>query len=253
MKLTKEYLYTLFFAGGLFCFCYIIISFDATETKWNHYPDVNDYKVQSEASLFSSDFYAPRPKPGIWFFPRPFTVPLFLKIAGSDPVKLITLQKYMYCACVICLLLAFLQYITYPFIKIIAQFGLLFFFTWWNIVGWHHIPLSESLSISLMFLWFGSILFHYKKQNILTFIFFIVVSFLLSFTRDTWPYIILSFCALNIFISKWLIPGSFKKSIGLFLFSVCLFFKIIHRMWERGTSYLCLIHLLEEYLKMMCI
>jgi len=224
MRVSKSWLYPALFTIGILYFCYIILFSCQTKSRWDYFPDVNDYKTQSEAGLLSSDFYAPKPKPGVWFFPRPFTVPLFLKMVGSDPAKLVVLQKYVYCICIISLLIAILRYIAHPVVKIIAQCGLLFFFTWWNIVGWADIPISESLSLSLMFLWFSSILFYYKKQSKLNLLFLIVITFLLSFTRDTWPYIILLFFTLNMAVSKWLLPHGFKKSIGLFVFSIALFF-----------------------------
>jgi hypothetical protein len=220
--ISSNKLHTYLFVFGLLYFCYTILVIHNVEPRWNWFPDVNDYKIQSQADLTSSDFYSP--KPGAWFSPRPFTVPLFFKIADADPFKMVLLQKFTYCVCVISLLLAILAFITHFWLKIIVQYSLLFFFTWWNIVGWSNLPVSESLSISFMFLWFSSILFYYKKQSALNIIFLIASSFFLSFTRDTWPYIILLFCLLNIFISKFLFIGSTKKSVGLFMFSVCLFF-----------------------------
>ena len=160
---------------GYMYFCYLILVVPKIEPQWEGYPDVNDCRVQSEADLVSLDFYAPKPR--MWFFPRPFTVPLFFKIVDSDPYKMAMLQKFVYCICVISLLVTLLNYIDQKKLKIITLYTLLFFFTWWNIMGWSNLPLSESLSISLMLLWFSSILFYYKEQGSLSFITLIIVSF----------------------------------------------------------------------------
>ncbi|HXD93310.1 MAG TPA: hypothetical protein VNX01_08860 [Bacteroidia bacterium] len=222
MKISANKLYTFLSVFGFIYFCYVILITPQIEPRWNLFPDVNDYKSQARADLTSSDFYAPKPR--LWFSPRPFTVPLFFKIADYDSYKMVMLQKFTYCICVISLLMAILNFITHFWVKLIAQYNLLLFFTWWNIVGWSDLPLSESLSISLMFFWFSSILLYYKRQTILNLLLLLVATLLLSFTRDTWPYIILLFFLLNIFISKFLKIGSIKKSLGLLVFSVCLFF-----------------------------
>lgn len=222
MKINANRLYTFFLTIGFVYFCYVILVTKEVNPRWNYFPDVNDYKTQSQTDLTSLDFYAP--KPDRWFSPRPFIVPLFFKLADTDSYKMVMLQKFTYCICIISLLLAISNFITHFWVKIATQYGLLFFFTWWNIVGWSNLPVSESLSISFMLLWFSSILFYYKKQSTLNILFLVISSFLLSFTRDTWPYIILLFCLLNIFISKFFAIGNIKKSVGLFIFSVCLFF-----------------------------
>jgi hypothetical protein len=224
MKIDRNKLYKFLFAIGLLYFCFIILDVPKIEPQWEGYPDVIDYKAQSKESLTSLNFYATKPKENVWFFPRPFTVPLFFKMASSDSYNMVMLQKTTYCICVISLLIAILNFISHFWVKIIAQCGLLFFFTWWNIVGWSDLPISESLSISLLFFWFSTILFYYKKQSVLNIIFLVISSILLSFTRDTWPYIILLFFLLNIFISIFLSIGSIKKNVSLFVFSICLFF-----------------------------
>lgn len=58
---------------------------------WRGYGAPQDYLQQSKISLTSKDFYSPQ-----WsenFYPRPFTVPLFYKIANSNPEIIIQLQK----------------------------------------------------------------------------------------------------------------------------------------------------------------
>lgn len=100
---------------------------------------------------------------------------------------------------------------------------LLYFFTWWNIVGWSDVILSESLSMSFMFLWIATILNYYKKRSGLNLFFLIVTSFFLSFTRDTWPYIIFLFSIITILIYLVIEKKLCKKNFLLAFFSIILF------------------------------
>jgi uncharacterized membrane protein len=236
MKDRKYWLYVFIFSVAIAYFSFIVTDVSNLQPRWNLFSDVGDYKRQSEASLASLDFYAPKPNIGKWFFPRPFMVPLFFKIAGTDPRSVVILQKVVYCICVLSLLLSILQYIKNYYLKILSLLGFLFFFTWWNIVGWSTLPLSESLSISFMFLWFSSILWYFHKPGKIQTAFLVLAAFLLSFTRDTWPYVLLLFFSLNILLAKWLMPQKFKTSITLFGFALCLYF-VQGYTAERGERF----------------
>jgi hypothetical protein len=236
MKDRKYWLYVFIFAGAFAYFSFVVLDVSFLQPRWEHFSDVGDYKRQSEVALTSLDFYAPKPNIGIWFFPRPFMVPLFFKMVGADPHNVVVLQKVVYCICVLSLLLSLLQYLNNLYLKIVTLLGLLFFFTWWNIVGWSTLPLSESLSISFMFLWLSSILWYFRKPGKIQIAFLMFAAFLLSFTRDTWPYIILLYFLLNIPLTKWLMPQKFKTSIVLFAFALCLYF-VQGYTAERGERY----------------
>ena len=192
------------------------------EPIWTNFWDANDYRVQSERDLFSKDFLAPVPRR--WYTPRPFTTPLMYKLADSDPFKMVMLQKIFYCFSIFALIFSFLQYVKSKKVKILSYFSLLFFFTWWNIVGWSNNVVSESIALSFMFLWFAVILLYYKYQNILTVIVVLITTVLLSFSRDTWPYIILVFFLLNIFIMG---KNKLNGTIPIFLFVIALLFSSV--------------------------
>lgn len=215
--------YVLLSLLSVLYFYSIILIIPKIDPYWAGFPDVNDYKLQSEASIFSSDFISPSPKPGVQFFPRPFTVPLFFKMADSDPYKMIMLQKWVYCLCVTVLVFVLIMFVEGWILKMVTTNVLLFFFSWWNIVGWSEIPVSESISLSLMFLWFATAFFYYKKPNRTSLIIMIFVAILLSFTRDTWPYIILLFAVINIFTVKFNTQYKLKNGIAFFLVSIVLF------------------------------
>ncbi|MES2760633.1 MAG: hypothetical protein V4677_00435, partial [Bacteroidota bacterium] len=185
------------------------------------FPDSKDYKTQSEFSIFSFDFFAPKPTSS--FSPRPFTVPLFYKLASSDPCRMVMLQKVIHCISVITLVVSILMYLSKKWIKLLSLCLLLYFFTWWNIVGWTGNILSESLSLSFMLLWFAIILCYYRKQSWINFLLLTIVTILLSFTRDTWPYIILLYSIINILILKLFNKNVLKQGVAFFVFSICLF------------------------------
>jgi hypothetical protein len=63
--------------------------------KWLEFSDTEDYINQSKIPLSSREFLAPHHSGT--FFPRPFTVPLLYKLAGSEPVTIVILQKYIHC------------------------------------------------------------------------------------------------------------------------------------------------------------
>lgn len=212
-------IYSLFLLCYIY-FCYLIIFTTKNEGLWNFFPDSNDYITQSKSSLLSLDFYSP--KPAQWFSPRPFTIPLFIKFAGSDPFTMLYLQRCFYCVCVLVLVLVLSCFITNNFLKIIFQLLMLYFFTMWEIVGWSNNVVSEFMSTSLMFLWFAIIILYYKKPDILRFIGLIIVSILLSFTRDTWPYIILVFAVLNFIVFKLQKKHS-KLNVVFLAFAISIF------------------------------
>lgn len=208
--------------AGIVYFLYIILCTYTADPIWGLFADSNDYKIQSQYSLFSIDFYSPKPQ--VNMAPRPFTVPLFYKLVTSDPYKMVLLQKIIYAISILTLVFSFLNYLSAKFLKISATYLLLYFFTWWNIAGWSNNILSESLSISFMFLWFAMILFYYKKQSLVNLVLLIGISIFLSFTRDTWPYIILLFSIINLLLFVLFKNQSLKKNCVFLIFSVVLFF-----------------------------
>jgi hypothetical protein len=226
--LFKQYLdYRIFLWIATAVFLYLIMDIPVIDPIWNLFSDANEYREQSQRDLFSLDFFAPQE----WLHPRPFTMPLIYKIAGSDPYNMVRMQKFIYCICVFVFAFSFLAYIKNAIVKVISFYTLLFFFTWWNIVGWSDNILSESISISLMLLWFAIILYYYRKQNRIGILLLIPATILLSFTRDTWPYIILLFFILN--VALFFKKNRFKSALLLSGFAILLFFTQSYTA-ERG-------------------
>jgi hypothetical protein len=192
-----------------------------TPPIWMGYADPYDYLHQSSVSLLSKDFYFPQKNDN--FYPRPFTVPLCYKIANSDPDTIIQLQKFLHSLSTffLCYVILLLLKETYSKIIFIILWYLLM--SWWNILGWTHTLLSESLSISFMFFWIASFLLYFSRKRPIYLILHIILTILFSFTRDSWPYILVMFYALFVIIAiRWekkLLLGS----VSFLMLSVSIF------------------------------
>jgi len=193
---------------------------------WLGYGDPYDYLHQSTLSLQSQNFYMPEKAPQ--FYPRPFTVPLFYKLAGSNPNTIILLQKLLYALSIYLLCSVFLNYLKRLPVKVFFLVSFYLFTFWWNMLGWTNTLLSESLSISFLFLWMATFLLFLQKRTILRFVLHGIITVLFSFTRDTWPYFLLIF-----YFSYGLLSLRGNKQLraavaGFFLISVALLFTQQH-------------------------
>ncbi len=189
---------------------------------WLGFGDPYDYLNQSTVSLFNKNFYCPQRS--AQFSPRPFTVPFFYKIANSDPETIIILQIFFHVLSAFFLCSVILLFLRNTHSKIIFIIFWYLLMSWWNILGWAHTLLSESLSISLMFFWIATFLIFFHKRTLAYFVFHILVTVLFSFTRDSWPYILIIFYAIFILISIiW-----DKKMWTSFIFFLIISFSIFN-------------------------
>ncbi len=188
---------------------------------WKGYGDPYDYLHQSEIPLCSKEFYFP--KKTEHFYPRPFTVPILYKIVGSQPGKIIIMQKIMHALSVF-----FLGHVILFFFKKLSSKILFIAFlhllmSWWNILGWTHTLLSESLSISLLFIWLASFLLFFRIKTIYSFVFHALITIFFSFTRDSWPYIIVLFYILYALIAFLREKTMMKYLFGLIAIGLIVF------------------------------
>ena len=202
--------------------------------KWNNYADCKDYLAQSKIPLSSLEFYAPHKREG--FYPRPFTVPLIYKIAGSEPEHIIIAQKIIHSLTTLFLVFALLQFFQKQRTKIFIIISMYLLMSWWNIFGWTFILLSESLSISLMFCWIASYLLMIKKRSVISVIIHLCLTFLFSFTRDSWPYIFIFFYLLNLFIC-WFLDKELVRKLTLLLTFSLLIFVVQKQTAKIGNRY----------------
>ena len=215
-KNTSVAVHALLFLSFLY-FVYLIVSVPEVQPIWNFFPDQNDYLRQSQMSLLSKSFYMP--EPAQWFTPRAFTMSLMYKLAGSDPVNMFYFQKILYCFAVMLFVMAVSLLLEHPVLKLLAGVSLLFFFTWWAIVGWSNNILSESVSFSWFLIWAAFIVFYVKTLHQWLFVLLFPVTLLFSFTRDTWPYLLLLFhgMLMLLFVIK---KQNVRNSVLLFVFTI---------------------------------
>jgi hypothetical protein len=190
--------------------------------RWDGFIDVKDYLHQSTLSLFSKDFYASKPQSG--FSPRPFTVPLFYKIAGSKGETIVQMQKIIHTFSTFVLVCSLLLLLKTSVARYFMMFFIYFLMSWWNILGWTNQLLSESLSMSLLFLWLGTFLLYFSKRRPWYLVIHGVIAILFSFTRDSWPYLLILLYSVMIIITL-ILDRPLLKSYGIMLLlSVAIFF-----------------------------
>ena len=159
--------------------------------KWLEFSDTNDYITQSKIPLISREFWAPHHS--FTFFPRPFTTPLFYKLAGSEPATIVVMQKYIHCLSTWFLVSSLLLLIITSGFAYLLMGCIYLLMSWWTIAGWTNQVLSESLSLSLLFCWIASFILAWKHGKWYNMLIHILFTVLFSFTRDNWPYLLLIF------------------------------------------------------------
>lgn len=206
---------------GFIYFAILLIDVPIVTPIWENFSDPNDYRGQSEIDLFSKRFFITPPWKG--YTVRPFTIPLLFKLASSSFERMFIFQKIIYCLCVFAFIVSVLKFLKNSYLKIIATFLFLFFFTWWSIVGWSQNILSESISFSFFLLWMAVLFSYYRSKTIIKLISLIVITVLFSFTRDTWPYLILLFFGMMFLFEIRTKASKQKWGIVLVVFSIFLF------------------------------
>jgi hypothetical protein len=198
---------------------------------WQYFPDTNDYLRQSNISFFSKDFFFTKPTPG--FYPRPFTIPLCYKLAGSKGETIVQMQKFMHSLSVFVLVFALLLLLKTGISRYILMFFIYFLMSWWNILGWTTQLLSESLSMSFLFLWIATFMLYYVRRKPGYLVIHALVTILFSFTRDSWPYILVMFYLLLILVA-WLWERPVLKGFGIMLLVSLAIFVVQERSSAIG-------------------
>jgi hypothetical protein len=191
-------------------------------SRWDGFHDVKDYLRQSNYSLFSKDFFLTQPKPG--FYPRPFTVPLCYKMAGSRGETIVKMQKFIHSLSVFVLVYSMLLLLKTGFVRYFIMFSIYFLMSWWNILGWTTQLLSESLSMSFLFLWLGTFLLYYSKRKPWILIIHGFITILFSFTRDSWPYLLIFLYGIMIVIAWLWNKPLLRGSVIMLLLSLTIYF-----------------------------
>lgn len=197
------------------------VTIKTNHSLWQTFSDSYDYIAQSKIPITSSEFYFPQKKAN--FYPRPFTVPLFYKCFSSDPDRIIPAQFFFHTFSVFCLVLSLLMFIKRNYLKYLLIFFIYALMSWWNVLGWSGIILSESVSTSFMMIWMASFLLLLKKRTTGFLILHIIIAIFFSFTRDSWLYFLPPFYCLVALLSLLWNKPIVKQSLILFTFSIALF------------------------------
>lgn len=190
--------------------------------KWLEFSDTEDYLTQSKIPLDSLEFWAPHHSGSL--SPRPFTVPLFYKMAGSDPVSIVMLQKYIHCLSTWFLVFSLLLLIDTAIFRYFLMISVYMLMSWWTVTGWTNQILSESLSLSFLFCWIASFILAWKKGKWYLWAAHLVIMVLFSFTRDTWPYLIILWYFLFSLSSLFRERSLLKPSSLFFALAIVIFF-----------------------------
>jgi len=201
---------------------------------WVYLSDPWDYLEQSYKSFFDKELYSPNVRPG--FFPRPFTVPLFYHIVNSGEDAIVHMQKLIHATSAFFLTYSLMLFLSNRIIKYLTIICVYALMSWWNIMGWTIMLLSESLSISLLFCWLASFLLFMKKKSLLSMYIHLVLTFFFAFTRDPWPYIIVIFYILSTLMFFITDKRLLKKNILFLTFSILLLY-VEHLTAEKGFHY----------------
>ena len=189
---------------------------------WLGLGDPADYLHQSKMSLGSKEFYFPEKAPG--FYPRAFTVPLFYKIAGANADIIVQVQKFVHTLSAMLLICALLPFIRKKVLKYLTIFFIYIFMSWWNIFGWTIVLLSESLSMSLLFIWIATFLFYIKQKKPAIFALHILITILFIFFLYSWPYVLLLFYLLVSLYFFNVREKIYKRMVSLFVLTMAIFF-----------------------------
>ena len=162
----------------------LLLSLNISWSKddWKNLTDPYDYLHQSKIPLTDKEFYFPHKSAD--FDPRPFTVPLFYKFCASNPDIIVPMQRVVLLLSAFFLISAMLFFIEKESAKYVLIAGVYLLVSWWNVMGWANLVLSESLSTSLLFLWLASFLFMLRKDGLQWWLLHVMITLLFSFTRD---------------------------------------------------------------------
>jgi len=207
-------------------FFLIVLGFSLTikwdPSLWGEFSDTYDYIAQSKIPLTDKDFYFPQKTAN--FYPRPFTVPLFYKLASSNPALIIPAQLFFHTLSTFFLVFSLLLFIKRDYTKILIILFVYALMSWWNVLGWSITLLSESISFSFMLLWIASFLTLLKKRTPGFLILHVIIAVLFSFSRDSWLYFLIPFYSIVLFFSFFWDRIMVKKYLILLSFSITLFF-----------------------------
>jgi hypothetical protein len=194
---------------------------DRFSSDWDRLGDYNDYLFQSSFSIFNPEMYF---RHATAYTPRPFTTPFFYHLAGGNWNTIVNMQLCIHTISLFFLGYAVSLFIGKKWIKYLFIISIYILGSWWNILGWTILLLSESLSVSFLFLWIASFLVLLKKRSTLSLTAHLIITLFFSFTRDNWCYILPIYYGLVLIVSVISREKFVRKALLCFCFSILVFF-----------------------------
>lgn len=221
IKNAAQNLYVPFFFALFFSACCVSLNDPTHDKIWEGFPDSKSYLYQSKLDIGTEEFWFPGFSYNL--VPRPFTVPLLYKLAGSEPQQIIILQKtfHFFSGFILCCALSL--FIRKKYLKYLLGPAILLIFCWWNILGWTQQLLSESLSFSFLFIWISSFLFYIRYNRFSYLLVHILITILFSFTRDSWPVVLIVFYSMISLVFYLFHNRKMNHTLMLFLLSIIIF------------------------------
>jgi len=134
------------------------------------------------------------------------------------------MQKCLHSLSVFILVYSILCLLKTVLAKYFILFSIYFLMSWWNILGWTTQLLSESLSMSFLFLWLGTLLIYFWNRKLWILLIHGLIAILFSFTRDSWPYILLLLYSIMIIMAWLWNKPLLKGSVIMLALSILIFF-----------------------------
>lgn len=144
--------------------------------------DTTSYMRISKETVFDSKFLAAA---------RPFVFPLFLKLSGNDPEKVVWAQGLFSTFSWSVLAVAVAYSLHFSLLRFAGLVLILFLSLYRYIIGWDSVLLTESLSLSLMALFVAGWLWLLADWRWQKALFVLTIGFLWSFCRDTNAWVVL--------------------------------------------------------------
>jgi len=144
--------------------------------------DAHEYFDVSSFSITSSSF---------WIAVRPPTIPLLFKIIGTDASSISKFQLGFSMLAWGILALTFIKTIRSYLVKPVAFSLILAFSLSQDVIMWDYLIISESVSISIMILFFSAAILLLEKWTWARLLLFGIIGIFFVFTRDAFAYLLL--------------------------------------------------------------
>ena len=173
---------SFFMATSYACYIWLRVQHILKISEPRIFYDTSEYFEVGSHSLTSSLF---------WIAKRPPLVPLFFKLLGMDPARIVTVQLWISILAWGILALVLVLVMHTFWLKPLTFMLILLFSLVQNVIMWDALILGDSLALSLLALFLASSLWLLAEWQTYRFILLVISSILLALVRDTYAYFLL--------------------------------------------------------------